>query len=133
LVASIEHPLLQVSTNPFQNQATVIASCDVEFSDFEVNAMNVLGLRYTVECRVLNKDLQYEDTVLRYNRQDLPRDTQRARHSEHIVFETGAVMSDLHEHVFTRDQLVAEFTLTDHETEAAQVRRSAVLTVDLEG
>ena len=131
-MASIEHVLLKVSTNSLQNQARVAASCDIEFSDFEVNAMHLLGLQYTIDCRVINTDLQYEDTVLRYDRQQLPHDTRRAANSEHLLFETIAVMSDLHEHVFTRDQLVAEFTLTDHETHAAQVKRSPVVSVDLE-
>jgi hypothetical protein len=131
-LASIDHARLQVFTSALENQATVVASCDVEFSDFEVNAINALGLRYSIDCRVLNKDLQFEDTVVRYKRKDLPLDAQRVANSQHVVFDTVTVMSDLHEHVFTRDQLVAEFTLTDQETKAAQVERSAVVTVDLE-
>jgi len=132
-MASIEHPQLQVSTDPLQNQARVVANCDIAFTDFEINAMDVLGLQYSIDCQVFNKDLQYEDTVLRYDRQNLPRGTQRAANAEHVVFDMVAVMSDLHEHVFTRDQLVAEFTLIDQETHAAQVIRSAVVRVDLEG
>ena len=42
--------------------ATVVASCDVELTDFEVNAVNVLRPRYTVDCRVINRDIQYENT-----------------------------------------------------------------------
>jgi len=85
-----------------------------------------------VLLKVSTNSLQYEDTVLRYDRQQLPHDTRRAANSEHLLFETIAVMSDLHEHVFTRDQLVAEFTLTDHETRAAQVKRSPAVSIDLE-
>ena len=47
-MATINNPQLTVSTHPLRNMATVVASCDVELTDFEVNAVNVLRLRYTV-------------------------------------------------------------------------------------
>jgi hypothetical protein len=42
-------------------------------------------------------------------------------------------MSELHEHVITADQLIAEFTLTSLETGAQDTKRSDVVTVSLGG
>jgi hypothetical protein len=126
-MTSITNPQLTVSTDPMQNRATVSASCDVDLTEFEANAIKLLDLAYTVECQVLNRDLQYEDTVLVYDPQIVPADLPVA----HLVFEAVAAMSDLHQHVFTRDQLLAEFTLTNGETGAQQIGRSPVVTADL--
>jgi hypothetical protein len=89
--------------------------------------MELLGLRYTLECVVLNRDLQYEQKVLAYDAQSLPDGLPVA----HIAFEAVTAMSDLHQHVFTRDELVAEFTLTDGETGSQEIVRSEVVKADL--
>jgi hypothetical protein len=128
-MAKMYNPQLTITTEPMQNRANVVASCDVELTEFEVNAMRLLNLTYTLECRILNKDLQYEDTVLVYDAKSVPGNLLAA----HIVFEAVAAMSDLHEHVFTRDQLTAEFTLTNAETGAREIVRSDVVTADLAG
>jgi hypothetical protein len=101
----------------------------VDLTNFELNAMRLLDLRYTLECRVLNRDLQYEQTVLVYDSQSVPADVPAA----HMVFQAATAMSDLHQHVFTRDQLIAEFTLTNSETGSQEIVRSEVLTADLAG
>jgi hypothetical protein len=41
-------------------------SCDIEFIDVEVNAMDILGLRYVLQCQVLNKYLLGDDPVLTF-------------------------------------------------------------------
>jgi hypothetical protein len=130
-MATINNPQLTVSTHPLLNTATVVASCDVELTDFEVNAVNMLRLRYTVDCRVINRDIQYEDTVIRYDSRDIPQLGYAAESTNHVVFEIDALMSDLHEHILTNDQLIAEFTLTDRETGAQQTVRSKAVEVDL--
>ena len=131
-MAVIEIPRLTVTTDPLLNQARVTASCDVRLTDFEVHAAMLLGLRFTLECRVLNRDIQWVDTVLRYDPVELPRDGSSASAIQPITFERVSTMSDLHEHLFTRDELIAEFTLTNQETGTAQVNRTEVLTVALE-
>jgi hypothetical protein len=68
-MAKLSNPQLSVTTDPIQNRADVAASCDVELTEFEVNAIKLLDLKYTLECRVLNRDLQCEDTVLEYEPQ----------------------------------------------------------------
>jgi hypothetical protein len=130
-MAMLQNTDLEVTTDGLDNLATVLASCDVDFTEFEVNAMNKLGLRYTVGCQVLNKDRNYEDPVIRFHDQDLPLTPTAATLSEHVVFRTDAVMSDLHQRLFGKDQLLAEFTLTDTETGAEEVRRSNLLAVNL--
>jgi len=131
-MATIDDPRLSIATDPLLNQATVTAKCEVHFTEFEVRSMQLLGLRYTLECRVLNKDLQWQDTVLQYDTVELPGDTSSIQTIEPVTFETVAVMSNLHEHVVTDDQFIAEFTLTDQETHATQVERAPILTVALE-
>ena len=126
-MAKIHNPQLTITTDPNQNAATVVATCDVDLTDFERNAMELLGLRYTVECVVLNRDLQYEQAVLGYDAQSLSAGLPVA----HIAFEAVTPMSDLHQHVFTRDELVAEFTLTNGESGSQEVVRSDVVKADL--
>ena len=130
-MATIVNCLLRIAPDPLDNQATIIATCDIEFTDFEMRAMSLLELHYAIDCRVLNKDLWYEAVVVDYDRQILPSADRGAQREDHVVFETVARMSNLHEHVVTRDQLVAEFTVTDLETDAQEVKRSAVVTADL--
>jgi hypothetical protein len=77
----------------------------------------------------LNRDLQYEATVLVYDPQSVPAELPVA----HMIFGAVAPMSDLHQHVFTRDQLIAEFTLTNGETGAQHRLRSNLVTADLAG
>jgi len=47
-----------------------------------------------------------------------------------MVFEATTAVSDLHQHVFPRDALIAEFTLTNAETGARDLVRSQVVTAD---
>jgi len=127
-MASIEHPQLSVTTDPMSDQASIIASCDVQLTEFELQAMRLLGVRYTVDCRIVNQDLWYEDTVLRYEQGEVaPGGT-----SVSMVFESASAMSALHDHLFTPDKLLAEFTLTDQETQDSEVKRSPVLSVALD-
>ncbi len=130
-MATINNPQLTVFTHPLRNMATVVASCDVELTDFEVNAVNMLRLRYTVDCRVINRDIQYEDSVISYDSRDIPPLGYDAESANHVVFEIDALMSDLHQHILTNDQLIAEFTLTDRDTSAQQTVRSKAVEVDL--
>jgi hypothetical protein len=123
----VANPQLTITTDPMQNRATVSATCDVELTEFELNAIKLLDLTYTVECQVLNRDLQYEDTVLVFDPQAVPGDVPVA----HMLFSTVAPMSDLHQHVFTQDQLFAEFSVTNGETGARHIVRSPVVKADL--
>jgi hypothetical protein len=126
-MATISNPQLTITTDPMQNGASLVARCDVDLTDFELNAMRLLGLRYTLACGVLNRDLQYEQTVLVYEPQFVPADLPVA----HMAFEAVSAMSDLHQHIFTRDELVAEFTLTNDETGSREIVRSELVTADL--
>ncbi len=53
-MATISNPTLTVNTNRPSDQASVVVSCDIQFTEVEVNAMNMLGLQYTLHCQVLN-------------------------------------------------------------------------------
>ena len=130
-MAALHNIQLAVNTDRFDNLTALVASCDVDFTEFEVNAMTLLGLRYTVACQVLNRDLQYEDPVIRFSDKELPPVATAATRTERVEFRSDAVMSDLHEHLFTKDQLLAEFTLTNMETGETETGRSNVVAVDL--
>ena len=128
-MANVFNPQLTISTDAEHDSASVTATCGVELTEFERNAMKLLDLKYTLECRVLNKDLQYEATVLEYDSQSVPSDLPQV----HMTFTATTTMSGLHNHVFTRDELIAEFTLTNGETGSQETVRSATLTADLAG
>ena len=127
-MASIHRPKLTVAPNRLENTARVLATCGVEFTDFEANAMKMLGLRFEVKCAVVNKDLQYETTVLTYEPQWLD---YHAAEGATVVFEKVTSMSDMHQHLFTRDELFAVFTIENGETGDQYTRRTEVVAVNL--
>ncbi|SRR6266566_1909489 len=63
-MASIKHPQPAITLDRPHDNATIVLSCDVEFTEFEVNAMNMLGVRYTLQCHLLDMDMLYPDYVL---------------------------------------------------------------------
>jgi hypothetical protein len=131
-MATIQNIELRVSTNRPENEATISVTCDVEFTELEVNAMDLLGLAYTLRCQLLDMDMLYAPTVAMFVQQHFPRVGQDiAKRHEHVVFETEATMRDLHVYVFGKDTLLAEVTLTNDETGTEVIRRSEALQVDL--
>jgi hypothetical protein len=128
---TINNPELTVTTNRPTDRAMVIVSCDVEFTEVEFNAMNLLGLEYTLRCKVLNKDLLDEDPVVTYSAHRFPIVRGEARRYEHVVFDTHQYMDSLHERLIGKDKLVAQLTLTNEETHAEVTARTEVIEVDL--
>src|SRR6266700_71591 len=130
-MASIKHPQPAITLDRPHDNATIVLSCDVEFTEFEVNAMNMLGVRYTLQCHLLDMDMLYPDSVVAFDRQEFPRVPGGATTHELAAFETNAAMSDLHWYVFGKDTLVAQLTLRNEETGVETVKRSDVLQADL--
>ena len=130
-MATIDNPELTVTTNRPDDRASVIVSCDVEFTDVEVNAMNLLGLQYTLNCQVLNKDLLDEDPVVTYRARHFPFAPGEARGYQHVIFDTYEYMDTLHERLIGKDKLVAKLTLTNDETRAEVTSRTETISVDL--
>ncbi|HET6317033.1 MAG TPA: hypothetical protein VFG86_11280 [Chloroflexota bacterium] len=128
---TIKNAELIISTDRPSDRASVVVSCDVEFTEVEVNAMDVLGLRYTLSCRVLNQYLLDEDPVVTYGARHYPRQDEMARRYEHAVFEANVDMDSMHERLFGKDKLVAELTLRNDETRAENVARTNETAVDL--
>ena len=120
---AITNVVLTISTDTALDRARVVVNCDVEFTQVEVNAMNILGLQYELSCRVLGRDALDDYPVVTFHTQVFPTVPGAALTSEHALFDTVGVMTDLHEHVFGKDQLVAELTLTNTETGTQNVRR----------
>ena len=85
-MASISNAELMITTDRPQDRATIVVSCDVQFTEVEVNAMNLLGLEYTLHCQVLNKEVLDEDPVVSFHHTTFPREpagpaTMNKRHS----------------------------------------------------
>ena len=130
-MARIKHPQLAITTDRPHNKATIAVTCEVEFTDFEVNAMNMLGVRYSLQCHLLDMEMLYPDSAVEFDRQEFPRVPGGGNTHEHALFVMDAAMSDLHWYVFGKDTLVAELTLKNEETGIATVKRSDVLQADL--
>jgi hypothetical protein len=130
-MATINNPALNVTTNRPADRASVIVSCDVEFTEVEVNAMNLLGLEYTLTCQVINKELLDEDPVFTYRQITLPREPGAARRYEHVVFDAYEAMEALHDRLIGKDKLLAKLTLTNQETHADVSSRTETIAVDL--
>ena len=96
-MATINNPDLTVTTNHPSDRASVVVSCDIEFTEVEVNAMNLLGLEYTLTCQVLNKDLLDEDPVITYRQLSFPRVPGDGRRYEHVVFDSLEWMDAVHD------------------------------------
>jgi hypothetical protein len=73
------------STEP-GHSATVTVECSLEFTEFEVNAMNVLGLSYELGCRVLNKDLVHESPVVVFEPHAYPAEPAAGKGVEYPLF-----------------------------------------------
>jgi hypothetical protein len=130
-MASITNAELTVTTHRPQDNASVIVSCDIDFTEVEVNAMNMLGLQYTLDCQVLNKEMLDTDPVLAYRTVTFPSERGEGRRLEHVVFAEYVAMDSLHDRLIGKDKLVAELRLKNTETGTEDVKRTEQLTVDL--
>ncbi len=128
---SIQNANLTIATDRPRDRATIIVGCDVQFTEVEVNAMDILGLRYTLSCRVLNKYLLDEDPVVTYDEIRFPRFEGEGRRYEHVAFDTHEPMYMLHERLLGKDKLVAELTLKNDETGQTDTVRTDEIAVDL--
>ena len=128
---TIKNPQLSITTDRPQNTATVEVNADIEFTEVEVNAMDLLGLRYTVSCQVLNKYLIDDDPMLTFRPHSYPHEHIGARRYEHAFFATFVPMDTLHERLLGKDNLVAELRLKNDETGEEYVARTEEIAVDL--
>src|SRR6478672_967775 len=111
-MATIVNPRLAVSVDRLHDRARISVSCDVDFTDVELNAIQLLGLSYHVQCQIFDKDLWEVKPVAILDDWTLPRPTEMTvSKPEHVVFNTDRAMADLHTHLLSNDQLQAELKL----------------------
>ena len=130
-MATVDTVELQVSTNRSRETVTMVVNCEVDFTDLEVNAMNLLGLAYNFQCRLQDLDMPYADPVHSFDWQHFPRVPGGAMRHEHALFEAVLATSTLHVYVLGRDGLFATVTLTNEETGAEVTRRSKFVALDI--
>ena len=130
-MATITNPQLAITTDQSHDAANVVVSCDVAFTSFEVNSMNKLGLRYSLHCDLLDMDMLYPDTVIRFEEVRLPHTRGGAEHFEHVEFTSAAKMSSMHRYGFGKDPLYGRIVLTNCETGAEVIAHSPTVRVDL--
>ncbi|SRR6266566_7261028 len=130
-MAIMKNPQLAIATDRAQDKATVTVVCDVEFTEFEVNAMNLLGLRYSLHCELLDMDMLYVPADVPFRELEFPAIGRAAVMHERAELEAEAAMRVLHRFIFGKDSLVAELTLRNEETGVATISRSDVVRVDL--
>jgi hypothetical protein len=128
---TISNAELAITTDRPENRATVVVTADLEFTEVEVNAMDMLGLRYTLDCQVLNKYLIDDDPMLTFHAHSYPREDGRAHRYEHAYFETSVPMDSLHERILGKDNLAAELKLKNEETGSVDTARTESIAVDL--
>ena len=130
-MASLTNPELAITTDRAHNKATIFVSCDVEFTQFEVNAMTQLGLSYSLRCELLNMEMMYPASVVLFAGQDLPVIPGQGQSHEHATFAATTAMNALHMYIFGKDTLVAELTLKNQESGATTVKRTPAVSVNL--
>jgi len=128
---SIINPELTITTDRPADRAAVRVRCDLHFTEVEVNAMNLLGLTYTLSSRILNEYVLDDDPVVVYESQTFPRVPRAARAHEEALFYTYVPMENLHERLLGKDKLIGELTLRNDETGEETVRRTDELAIDL--
>jgi hypothetical protein len=130
-MASIIDPQLSIETDRAQKTATIRVSCDVEFTQFEVNAMTELGLAYSLSCDLHNMDMLYPESVVAFATQAFPRVPRQGTSREHATFDAVTAMGALHMYIFGKDTIIAELTLKNDESEATTVKRTPPVAVNL--
>src|SRR5215471_2940522 len=114
-MATIIDPQLTIEVDKSAKVANVRVTCDVEFSQSEVNSMNLLGMRYTLECNLLNMEMLYPESVINFGLLQFPRIRDGASTLERPVFEAVAPTKDLHLYIFGKDPVVAELRLSNED------------------
>ena len=131
-MAQVSNPTLTVATDRPIDQAGLTVECDADFTDFEVNEMNILGLRYQVQCRVIDRDMLNDQPVATFTSIALPRISGNATAHDHIRFSELDPMYDLHSpRLLGKDRLIAEVTLRNQETGEEKTAKSEMVVVDL--
>jgi len=106
-MATIDNTHLAISTGPLSNRASVSVTCEVVFTDVEVNAMNLLGLGYTLQCQSSKKTSGYGRQSRRWTSGPFPRLLEtRISNTEHVAFNTDRLMSALHRHLLNNDHVL---------------------------
>jgi hypothetical protein len=124
-MASINNVSFAIDADHLHDRASISVSCDIEFTDVEVNAINMLGLRYRVQCLIFNKDLWEREPVAILDEWTLARLMGRTvSKREHVAFNTYRQMTDLHTHFLSKDKLQAEVQLVNEETGDSVASRS---------
>ena len=93
--------------------------------------MNMLGLQYTLHCKVLNHDVFEDDQAVAYHHVSFPRVAGEAQRYDQASFEATVPMELLHDRLIGKDQLVAQLKLKNEETGAEDVLRTDTISVDL--
>jgi hypothetical protein len=130
-MAQIHDPQLSIQIDHAAQTARVSVSCDVEFTDFKMNSMNLLGFLYTLECQLLNMEHLSPQAVMTFDPQQFPRIRDGARLHEHTVFEASAPTNELHVYLFRKDSLLAELRLSNEDLGTLNVKRTPTMFVDL--
>jgi hypothetical protein len=128
---SIVDPRLSTQLDKASALAKVSVSCGVRFTEFEVRSMNLLGVRYTLECQLLNTEMLYPEAVIHFVPQQFPRIRDGAIAYEEPVFEAVAPMKELHLYIFGKDRLAAELQLSNEDQGTIAIKRTPVQLVDL--
>lgn len=124
-------PQLKVQVDRAAAKATVTVTCGLEFTEFEVRSMNLLGLQYRLECDLLNMEMLYPEDVVKFVPQSFPRVRDGAIRYEEPVFEAVAPTKELHLYLFGKDTLAAELRLSNEDQGTVNVKRTPVALVDL--
>ena len=130
-MATIIDPQLSIEVDRATKMASVRVTCGIEFTEFEVNSMNLLSISYTLECHLLNMEMLYPETVINFALQQYPRVRDGAKRFEEPVFQAVAPTKELHLYIFGKDSLVAELRLSNADLGTLSVKRTPTTLVDL--
>jgi len=93
--------------------------------------MNILGLRHSLDCQLLIRDLLNEVPIVRFPLRSFPQPPGPAATHEHVVFETVRYMTFHHLHHLGKERFVAKLTLRNEETGESLTSWTKTIAVDL--
>jgi hypothetical protein len=114
-MASITNQHLQVATIRPNVAGSAVVTCDVEFTEFEVNAMNVLGLQFELHCELVETGLLEGNSIHIWPTLMIPGDVAASR-SRTAVFETHLTVAQISQRLIGPDKLAGYLTLRNVET-----------------
>jgi hypothetical protein len=129
----MDNSRLTIDTDRLHDRVTIVVHSDVNFNDSEVEAINLLGLHYTLSCQIVSVDRWDKRLVAILDDLNFPTDAElTVSNREHALLSSDRPMADLHTPFMANDNLQAQLSLRNDTTgETVSESLTPLVTVNL--